>query len=243
MTGVIPEAGVMDITNMSAKELRETGIHDLLNEAFHEKGNMHLLMRLESGNWIEANSLYLNEVIDKPEDLKGMVLRASGGQRPLLEAFGATVVYHPGPQIYTSMERGLIDGFAYPLVLQFFGYGLPTVTKYFVTPGYGQQSAGLWFNLDVWDSLPKQYQDWMNEAVAETEADWADKTVPIYEGYREKFIEEGMQEIKLSPDGGKRLVKGFYEMYWEKILDKSPELGGKMKIIIEANVKDYPTLQ
>jgi TRAP-type C4-dicarboxylate transport system substrate-binding protein len=43
------------------------------------------------------------------DDFKGLRIRAIGDMAPLLKKCGATPIACPGPEVYTSLERGLFD--------------------------------------------------------------------------------------------------------------------------------------
>ena len=56
--------------------------------------------------------LFTTEPVRRNEDWKGLRLRASGvGASDLLDAYGAVPVSMPFTDVYTSIDRGVIDGF------------------------------------------------------------------------------------------------------------------------------------
>ncbi len=75
---------------------------------------------------------------------------------------GATVAFIPMPDIYTALERKLVDGYTGPwevaLAFKFF-----EVTKYQTSVSLNVSAIDLVMNLDTWNSLPPDIQQLLNE--------------------------------------------------------------------------------
>ncbi len=61
-------------------------------------------------------SLYTKKPITSIDDLKGKRFRTSPVYVPFIKALGAEAVIMPAGEIYTAIERGVIDGVAWPKV-------------------------------------------------------------------------------------------------------------------------------
>ena len=53
--------------------------------------------------------------VEKLEDLKGMKLRGHGTSALIVKALGATPVPMPMPELYQSLQKGVVEGALYPL--------------------------------------------------------------------------------------------------------------------------------
>ena len=58
--------------------------------------------------------LYLNKQINKP-DLTGLKIRITPVYRDFFQALGATVVQTAPGEVYTALERGVVDGYGWPI--------------------------------------------------------------------------------------------------------------------------------
>src|SRR5438045_9518602 len=58
--------------------------------------------------------LYLTKKIDKP-DLAGLKIRITPVYRDFFQALGATVVQTPPGEVYTALERCVVDGYGWPI--------------------------------------------------------------------------------------------------------------------------------
>ena len=97
--------------------------------------------------------------IRKLEDFKGKKLRTiAGPPHDAKSALGATPLYIPAPDLYMSLETGVLDGANLPWEVVGKGWNLYEVTAYQtdVNVFYGVYSISI--NLDTWKRLPADIQ-------------------------------------------------------------------------------------
>ena len=95
--------------------------------------------------------LYLNKPIVGP-DLTGLKIRITPVYRDFFQALGATVVQTPPGEVYTSLERGVVDGYGWPIT-GIFDLGWHEKTKYRVDPGFYTAEVSILVNKTAWDKL------------------------------------------------------------------------------------------
>ena len=110
-TNIMPEADALKLTQVSAQELRKNGGYDLINKIWNEKANMQYLGRVID---YTPFHLYLTKKIDKP-DLTGLKIRITPVYRDFFQALGATVMQTAPGEVYTALERGVVDGYGWPI--------------------------------------------------------------------------------------------------------------------------------
>lgn len=103
-----------------------------------------------------------NKPLETAADFKGLKFRALGMWGELLnEHYGASVVQLPGAELYSSMERGVIDAFEYGPPSTNWAQGFQEIADYIGLPGV--QSPGytkpVMVNKDWFDALPDDLQD------------------------------------------------------------------------------------
>jgi TRAP-type C4-dicarboxylate transport system substrate-binding protein len=93
-------------------------------------------------------------------DFKGMRIRALTAMGGPFKEFGASIEMMPGPDIYTALERGMLDAVLWVWPFTFGAYRLYELAPY-ATTGISAGKAGLSFhvNKDAWNALPKEWQD------------------------------------------------------------------------------------
>ena len=142
-------------------EEREKGVFDFMQKIHADKANAYFLSRMGSGIPFQ---FYVNKPVKGLDDLKGMKLRCSPTLIPFLKKIGASPVMMPPGDIYTGMERGVVQGYVWPAA-QIREWGWEKVTKYVLEPATPYQAIDVVLvNLDVWKKLPKQIQELLIES-------------------------------------------------------------------------------
>jgi len=230
--GIVPVGNAITLQRRTAPERRALGIEDLFNEIY-EKYGIRYVSHLDASSYSENFRVFLNVMIDEPEDLKGLKMRTSASYVPMLKHFGATPVSMPGPDTYTAMERGTVDGFVFPATQPIYTYSMQEVTKYFVSPGFGAEQVCWFWNLDSWNTIPPEFQNAIDTAVVEVEKQWVDKMRESHLVWIDKFLADGMEEIKLSQEAGDRLVNAYYDTLWEDVISKDPVYAPKLRALMQ----------
>lgn len=90
-------------------------------------------------------------------DLKGIKLRAPQGMvNNVFTAVGAAPVNLPGSEVYTSLEKGVIDAADYTVFATNQAQGMNDIARYPIYPGFhSMPTMMLTLNLDVWKGLPE----------------------------------------------------------------------------------------
>ncbi|MYZ46581.1 TRAP transporter substrate-binding protein DctP [Propylenella binzhouense] len=97
-------------------------------------------------------------------DIAGMRIRALGGAGDALDRLGASSVNMPASEVYVALDRGLLDGVAFPYYahVSFRSYELG---KWMTTNlALGTTAFPVTLSQSAWDELPPQYQTLLNQA-------------------------------------------------------------------------------
>ena len=103
---------------------------------------------------------WFNREINSVADFKGLKMRLPGIGGKVLEKAGGAAVLVAGGEIYTSMERGVIDATEWIGPYHDYKMGFHKVAKYYYTPGWHEPGTQLEFfvNKEKHDALPKHLQ-------------------------------------------------------------------------------------
>jgi len=92
--------------------------------------------------------------IDSLDTLKKMKIRTIGTVADMLKRAGTSIVYVPGPEIYSSVATGVFDGFTWGGAAGAYGLKGYEVAKYLLhTPLMNMYTNAVLVNLDVWKAL------------------------------------------------------------------------------------------
>jgi TRAP-type C4-dicarboxylate transport system substrate-binding protein len=224
---VLPEADAMKLSDFMPWEERANGAWAYYNELHEKRLGLHFLSNLNMGIKFQ---LYLLKPIDKA-DLKGLNIRVSPMYLQLVKGLGGNPVVIPPPDIYTALERKVVDGYGW-LSVGIMDYGWEKVTKYFVDPTFYVGVHPILVNLQTWQKLAPKYKDLLTEAAKEAEK----KVVPYYlemeKGERAKLVAAGLQMINLPPAEKEHFLKVAHEEAWKDIIEKCPQTGPELKKLL-----------
>jgi len=224
-TNVMPEADALKLTQLPAAELRKNGAYDYINKVWNEKANMVYLARVVDSTRFH---LYINKKIDKP-DLNGMKLRITPVYRDFFQALGGTVVQIAPGEVYTALERGVVDGYGWP-IHALFDLNWQEHTKFRVDPGFYNAEVSLIVNLDKWKALTQAQRTYLTKQALAFEAQNEEWTKYNAEE-AQRQAKAGIQTIRFDAATSKQYVDKAYEVGWASIIKASPEHGPKMKAL------------
>jgi TRAP-type C4-dicarboxylate transport system substrate-binding protein len=225
-TSVLPEVDAIKLSAFKASEERTNGAWAYLN-TLHEKVGIYYLARL--GLDVKFH-LYLKKPIETA-NLKGLNIRVSPMYLQGIKALGGNPVVIPPTEVYTALERGVVDGYCWP-AMGIRDWGWEKQTKYIVDPGFYVVPNPLLVNLKTWEKLPKKFKTLLTEAAVEAEKKAAEHFAKLAEEDRPMLLKAGLKVIELSPPEKEKFLKAFYDPAWEDILKKSPKVGAELKRLL-----------
>ena len=166
-TNVFPESDAWKLTQRPMSELRKNGGFDYMAKLYDEKMNAIFLAR-QIGN--TPFHVYLTKPIAKP-DLTGLKIRITPVYRDFFTALGATVVQTAPGEVYTALERGVVDGYGWPTA-GIFDLGWHEKTKYRVDPGFYTAEVSFLINKTTWGKLDAAQRKVIADAAALIEAEF-----------------------------------------------------------------------
>ena len=225
-TNVMPEADILKLSETSAAEQRQNGGYDLINKIWAEKANMRYLAKTVE---FTPFHLYLTKKIDKP-DLTGLKIRITPVYRDFFQAMGASVMTTAPGEVYTALERGVIDGYGWP-IHALFDLNWQEKTKFRVDPGFYNAEVGLVMNLDKYKGLPAKAREYLDrQALGYEQQNDFWKSYNQNEAKRQ--AEAGIQTITFDAATSKAYVEKSKEIGWANAIKASPQYGEQLKKVL-----------
>ena len=223
-TNVMPESDAWKLTERPMAELRRNGGYDFMARLYAQKMNAIFLARLVDNNPFH---LYLNKPISAA-DLTGLKLRITPVYRDFFQALGATVVQTAPGEVYTALERGVVDGYGWPIT-GVFDLGWNEKTKYRVDPGFYTAEVSVLVNKATWDRLSDAQRTVLRKAAEVGEAEAAAEFEAENAKETKRQADAGIQTITLDPAVAKTYLAKAYQAGWDGIIRQSPENGPKLR--------------
>lgn len=219
-TNLMPEADAWKLTQRPMAELRKNGGFDYMQRLYAQKLNAVFLARLVDNNPFH---LYLNKKIDKP-DLTGLKLRITPVYRDFFQKLGATVVQTAPGEVYTALERGVVDGYGWPIT-GIFDLGWHERTKYRVDPGFYSAEVSVLINKSSWDKLNDKQKALLAGAAAQGEEEAVAEFARLNAADIERQAKAGIQVITFEPAVARKFYDEAYAAGWEGVIRQSSEHG------------------
>lgn len=227
-TGVNPEGEAIYFISgkSSCAAYRAAGALDAYDKA-HRAGAGVMFLGCGGGGAHGATFLVKKE-IKSVDEFKGMKFRGFGLYTRVLDALGASSVTLAAGDVYSALERGVVDGAAFPNlgVLEF---GLSKVTPYIVMPPYLPFRYGFYMNPAVFDGLPADIRTWLQATIYDLEDDFDRYWIEARDKEAVQLKASGMKEITLPAAESARLNTIINTELWKYIAEKSPTYGPQIE--------------
>ena len=118
------------------------------------------LLPFAGGNTGVQMGGWFNRRIDSVADFRGLKMRMPGLGGRVLERLGGTPVLLPGGEIYTGLERGILDATEWVGPYHDYIMGFHEIAKYYYYPGWHEPGTSFEFfvNREKYDTLPPDLQ-------------------------------------------------------------------------------------
>ncbi len=216
---------------LSIEDFRKSPAWDMAANLLKDK-NIYFLGYSTPSYPMRMMAIYSKKKIATLDDFKGVKFAVQGpAYVAMLTNLGANPAIIPMPDYFTAMERGTVDAFhvGVPGVIM---WGCKDVTKYMLDEIHGDSSSAFLVNLDVWNSLPKNLQDAMKEAVIEAEKKGEESWEGVITGVKKELTDAGVEMVKLSPADSQKFRDNYFKTTWDFVSKKNPDLVAKFKAIV-----------
>ncbi|WP_027965595.1 TRAP transporter substrate-binding protein DctP [Halomonas halocynthiae] len=225
-SGLVPSATASNLSFKTYEEISETDYLDLMTEVHKERG-LYFLGEIPASP--VQFFLFFKEKVSGLDDISEKRIRVFPTILPFVDALGAEPLVLPIGEIYTAIERGVIDGFAQSNL----GWAeqFDDVVNYYITPPYYRAGFNVLINPEAWEEVPEdlrnRVQNYLRDELApQIDQSWEEI---IATGY-EEMDRAGFQEIRLSDEEADEYTATAISAAWEMLAeDVDPELHAKLK--------------
>ncbi len=192
---------------------------DLLRESYAKQGVFYIAPTIYG-----QEPIHSKVPINSIADLKGKKGRFVGLAGPVMQKLGASVTPMATAEVYSALEKGVIDFADRGGLAANYDAGLYQVAKYIILPGFHQPTTATMYaaNMAKWKQLPKDLQEIVIAAAREASADLFQYHLVKGMEALEKFKAKGCEVIYLPEDEVKK-IRATAMQVWEEYAAKSPQ--------------------
>ncbi len=214
-SGILAEGRLPGAHNKSLEEIRSNGGWDMMQEAWAKGLNSHVVAwTFQHGQRFYVYTLFEPKLSKKTGiDLTGVKMRSTGLYKAFMRKMGATpVVISPG-DIYSALERGVVEGLAWPWG-SISTYGWEKFLKYRVEPSFFGATMLVLINKKKYDSMTPEAQAFLTKMGRQYEKTADEAVTRLGKRDDEKLVKAGVKRLILEGEYRDAYVRTIYDAKW-----------------------------
>lgn len=183
------------------------------------------LVPFPAGNTGMQMGGWFNREIATVEDLKGLKMRIPGLGGKVVAKAGGSAILSAGGEIYTNLERGVIDATEWVGPYHDYLMGFHEIAQYYYYPGWHEPGPvlELMVNKAQWDRLPNDLKMIIETAAARANMWMLSEFEAQNHTYLQKIRNEGKVEIRRFPEDVLSALKRYAGEVIEELTQQDPE--------------------
>jgi len=224
-TNLMPEADALKLLSKPMSAQRKDGTWAYVNQLTNQKLNSWYLARQFHN---VPFHIYLNKKIES-YDFTGLKIRVTPVYKDVVEALGGTAITTAPGEVYTALERGVVDGYGWP-VIGIFDLGWEKVTKFRLEPAFYSVEVGVLVNLDAWKALTDAQRKVLNDAALWLEG-LDTENEALIKSEVERQAKAGIQPLSFGAAAGQAFLKKANDVAWESAIKRAPDTAPKLRAL------------
>lgn len=215
---------------------RDSGVWDFVDSFYQDKHGLKMVAMMSVSMY--GYHLFTKDPLSEAGDLAGRKVRGTPTYHGVIRALGAEPVVLPGSEIYSALQKGIVDGAGWPSA------GMVSmkhyeVASYRLRPTFGAATQPVFVNLDAWNGLTAEEQSILLEAgrLTELEMPWIGNR--IQEAEDKSLDDLGVAVEHLSPEMASTVQTAFIDSIWALGKDCCGDSAVKLReIALEAGLTE-----
>jgi TRAP-type mannitol/chloroaromatic compound transport system substrate-binding protein len=185
---------------------------DLIRESYAQQGCYYIAPTIYGQEPIHSTF-----PIHSIEDMKGKKGRFVGLAGPVMEKLGVAVTPLPTAEVYSALEKGVIDFADRGGLAANYDAGLYEVAEYIILPGFHQPTTATCYvaNKPAWDKLPDDIKAIVEVAAREASNELFQLHLVRGQEALKKFKEKGCEVIYMSDEEVNKIREAAMEVWAE----------------------------
>ena len=229
--GLVPEAISCQFAVAPHSKLREIGYVTLFDEIHRKRAGLTFVGFMWGGEQI---TFFSKKPFDSLQSFKGAKLSSGPLYDGLVKSLDASPVTVTNPEMYTALQRGVIDAVPIPPGPMPYDTRLYEVAKYIINPPLPYQArAVLLANAKKWDELPVDVRELLNSTMLALEPEVYRFSLALSDDFTKKLIEKGMTYSQINPEDHKKYSQMALDGAWGSVAKFAPENTPKLRAILD----------
>ena len=228
--GTTPLLAATEAMGGTREERKKSGALEYIDKQYQKLGLKLVALPMTAPGGYQ---ILLRQPPTPAGDLQGFKIRGFPTVQPVLRMLGASMVVLPPAEIYSSLDKGVIDGFSYPT----FGVlrsNLYEPTKFLLRPAFGFIANPVLANLASWNRFSDADRKIFLDEAAKAEEHWENATERIIAEEEKDLLARGMKIVEMGPKQKASLQQTWSEGIWELASQKSKAEVDQLRAIVRS---------
>jgi TRAP-type transport system periplasmic protein len=217
--GTTPYLLPLDALRGDSRRVRESGIYDLIDKHYQRFGlKLVFLVKPQEDTGYQ---IILRTPIGSSGDLQGRKIRGTQSYNGVLALLHAAPVVLPPSEVYSALEKGIVDGTAWPAI-GIVDYKWNEVAKFVMRPKFGSASYFFLVNLAAWNKLTDAQRTVMTEEGRNIQAFWDPEWLRLVKAEESALLGLGSTFSDVGPQLAPKVAAAFEQGLWELAAKTAP---------------------
>ncbi len=216
--GTSPIATAVEAFSGGLEEWRKAGVREELDKHYNQFGVslIGLAVSTPGGGY----NILLRQPVKPTGDLQGYKVRGTPTYGGIFKMLGASPVVLPPAEIYTSLEKGLVDGAAWP-TFGMSSYRWHEVAKFLLRPAFGTTTQLFFANKAAWDKMPEADKKIISAELAKLENEYTRLYDKMTTDEEAELKAKGVTVVQMGDAQKAKLGEAWADGLWELTSQKN----------------------
>jgi TRAP-type C4-dicarboxylate transport system substrate-binding protein len=216
--GTTPLLSAMGALEGDVATVQASGILDELNKYYEKMGVKVIALPITPNG---GYHIILKQPVGPSGDLQGRKIRGTPAYASVIKMLGGAMTVLPPAEIYTSLEKGVADGAAWP-VTGALSFRWNEVAKYLLRPAFGVETAPILMNLNTWNKLSEADRAIIQQAGRKVENLFYKEIVRMWHDEETELFAKGVTVTTMGDTQKGKLQDAWSTGVWELAAAKQP---------------------
>jgi TRAP-type transport system periplasmic protein len=207
----------MDALRGDIEARRKSGMVEALDKHYQKLGLKVVAVAISA---TKGYHMVLRAPVGPAGDLQGRKIRGTPSYHTVIALLGASPVVLPGGEVYSALEKGVVDGAAWP-ASGVLGMRWYEVAKYMLRPSFGLSHYLFLMNLNAWNRLTEPERNILLAEGRKAEDIWFKEYDRMVQEEEAALIQRGMQITEMGPSQRDKVQAAWAQAQWDLAEKKS----------------------
>ena len=209
--GTSPMLSVIEALGGTNEQRKNSGVIEAVDRFYQKLGLKLVSLPMSASGGYQ---IILKKPLTPAGDLQGHKIRGNATYSGVIRMLGGTVVALPPGEIYTSLDKGVIDGFAWT------NYGVVDMklyepAKFALRPTFGFGTYAILANLATWNKLSPAEQKIMLDEAKKIEASWLKDSARLVAAEEQTLVSKGLTVVQMGDAQKAKLARAWSDGLWD----------------------------